>query len=221
MSQGPPEKFDKRIITGGSDRGEARLPSGQSVNDFHGRSDVDSSLFAQHHTLGTSRTQASPGDHTHDGTSSKLTASGKRTAADQTKWGTQSVQEDVTGLFFDLEPNTYYAFKAQIFAQASAGSLTFQFAFTLPASATIQSTSNSTTTAATSGSIFRERTTSAAPTTPALPIGTTDQFLGPQGTIFSGVGGRMQLRMQKLVATAGTLTVFANSSLEVNRIGTA
>lgn len=218
MSQTPPENFDKRIITGGSRRGEAGLPSGQSVNDFHGRSDVDSSIFAQHHTIGLTRTQASAGDHTHDGTSSKLTASARRTTVDQTKWSANGVQEDVTGLFFDLEPNVYYTFEAQIWGVSSVAALTYQFAFTLPVNGTIQWTSNSTSTAATLGSITRERQIVVAPVLPALPIGTTAQFLGPQGTVFSGAGGRFQLRMQKLVATAGTLTVFANSTLEVIRV---
>jgi len=43
----------------------------QDVNKLHENSDVDSSEIAQHHTLGILRTQASPGDHVHDGKSSK------------------------------------------------------------------------------------------------------------------------------------------------------
>lgn len=43
----------------------------QEVNDLHTNSDVDSSALAQHHTLGVLATQASPGDHTHDGKTSK------------------------------------------------------------------------------------------------------------------------------------------------------
>lgn len=43
------------------------------VNSFHLSSDVDKSAISQHHTLGILGTQASPGDHTHDGTSSKKT----------------------------------------------------------------------------------------------------------------------------------------------------
>jgi hypothetical protein len=33
----------------------------------HTNSDVDASKYAQHHTLGISANQASPGDHNHDG----------------------------------------------------------------------------------------------------------------------------------------------------------
>jgi hypothetical protein len=41
------------------------------VNSFHLSSDVDKSAISQHHTLGILGTQASPGDHNHDGTNSK------------------------------------------------------------------------------------------------------------------------------------------------------
>lgn len=46
-------------------------PTPQVVNSFHKRSDKDSSVSAQHHTLGPGHNQGSPGDHKHDGTSSK------------------------------------------------------------------------------------------------------------------------------------------------------
>lgn len=39
----------------------------QEVNEFHLNSDKDSSVFALHHTLGIKPTQASPGNHTHNG----------------------------------------------------------------------------------------------------------------------------------------------------------
>ncbi len=46
-------------------------PGPQVVNQFHKRCDKDSSVNAAHHTLGPGHNQASPGDHKHDGTSSK------------------------------------------------------------------------------------------------------------------------------------------------------
>ena len=46
-------------------------PGAEEVNIFHTSSDVDKSAISQHHTLGTLATQASPGDHVHDGISSK------------------------------------------------------------------------------------------------------------------------------------------------------
>lgn len=47
-----------------------RFPPSQS-NAMHANSDVDSSQQAQHHTLGPRHNQASPGDHTHNGVSSR------------------------------------------------------------------------------------------------------------------------------------------------------
>ncbi len=46
-------------------------PSALQVNNLHRQSDVDSSQQSQHHTLGIHRNQASPGDHIHDGVTSK------------------------------------------------------------------------------------------------------------------------------------------------------
>ncbi len=51
-------------------------PSSKEVALFHTNSDVDGSSKAQHHTLGSNRGQASPGDHTHDGGTSKLLLEG-------------------------------------------------------------------------------------------------------------------------------------------------
>lgn len=51
-------------------------PNAQEVNKFHNHSDLDSSERSQHHTLGFKRGQASPGDHKHDGLTSKKLGSG-------------------------------------------------------------------------------------------------------------------------------------------------
>lgn len=53
--------------------------SGESPQDSrraHSRADTDISSRSLHHTLGTKHNQASPGDHNHDGTSSKLIGAG-------------------------------------------------------------------------------------------------------------------------------------------------
>ena len=42
-------------------------PTPQEVKAFHDRSDRDSGIAAEHHTLGAKRGQSSPGDHIHDG----------------------------------------------------------------------------------------------------------------------------------------------------------
>ena len=51
-------------------------PAPREVNQFHQRSDVDSSTNAQHHTLGIKHDQASPGDHNHDGRGSRKLGQG-------------------------------------------------------------------------------------------------------------------------------------------------
>lgn len=54
------------------------------VNSFHAKSDVDSSTESQHHTIGIKANQAAPGDHIHDGRSSKRLLEGVTLAADTT-----------------------------------------------------------------------------------------------------------------------------------------
>lgn len=46
-------------------------PEPELVNKIHARSDVDTSVIAQHHSLGIKANQSSPGDHKHDGRNSK------------------------------------------------------------------------------------------------------------------------------------------------------
>jgi hypothetical protein len=43
----------------------------QEVKELHLNSDVDENPLATHHTLGARPNQASPGDHVHDGKTSK------------------------------------------------------------------------------------------------------------------------------------------------------
>jgi hypothetical protein len=50
---------------------EKDRPSTEEVEKFHTNDDTDGSNTAHHHTLGSKRAQASPGDHTHDGGTSK------------------------------------------------------------------------------------------------------------------------------------------------------
>lgn len=54
----------------------APTPDSQAINKLHTNSDVDSSVTGQHHTLGIQHNQSSPGDHKHDGKSSKLIGKG-------------------------------------------------------------------------------------------------------------------------------------------------
>lgn len=56
--------------------GENRFASPDQVEKFHRKSDLDSKPQAQHHSIGSSDNQASPGTHRHDGTTSQLILEG-------------------------------------------------------------------------------------------------------------------------------------------------
>lgn len=63
--------------------GVTPYPPAEEVERFHTNSDVNTRREALHHTLGSSSFQASPGDHTHDGSDSRpilegVTISGSR-----------------------------------------------------------------------------------------------------------------------------------------------
>ncbi len=61
---------DDEVKTFGAD--ENPKPPSQVVDDFHTNSDTDARAESQHHTLGSNPTQASPGNHTHNGGDSAL-----------------------------------------------------------------------------------------------------------------------------------------------------
>lgn len=52
-------------------------PTPDTVSKFHANSDVDANTTAQHHTLGIQHNMSSPGDHLHDGKTSKRIGKGK------------------------------------------------------------------------------------------------------------------------------------------------
>ncbi len=54
----------------------AGSPPPDTVDRFHANADRDGSQVALHHTLGIQHNQASPGDHLHDGKSSKKIGKG-------------------------------------------------------------------------------------------------------------------------------------------------
>ena len=55
---------------------KGKKPTTEEVEDFHTNSDVDLRAEALHHTLGSNPSQASPGDHNHDGSNSALILDG-------------------------------------------------------------------------------------------------------------------------------------------------
>ncbi len=59
----------------------------REVAAFHAGSDVDSSTFSQHHTLGVKHNQATYGDHSHDGKSSRLVGDGQNLTVSGAKGG--------------------------------------------------------------------------------------------------------------------------------------
>lgn len=52
------------------------VPSSVEVQRAHTNADVDASVTSMHHTLGISHNQASPGDHNHNGKSSRKIGKG-------------------------------------------------------------------------------------------------------------------------------------------------
>jgi hypothetical protein len=58
-------------------RDENPKPPNQVVDDFHENSDLNARAESQHHTLGPGPTQASPGNHKHDGGDSTLLLEGE------------------------------------------------------------------------------------------------------------------------------------------------
>lgn len=67
--------------------------SAKQINEAHRASDLDSGANAQHHTLGPKANQASPGDHIHDGRTSKRIGTGMNITV-QTSSGTADQKID-------------------------------------------------------------------------------------------------------------------------------
>lgn len=55
---------------------DPQLPSAEEVKRFHTKADTDGQSTSAHHTLGAGSNQSSPGNHIHDGGSSKLLLEG-------------------------------------------------------------------------------------------------------------------------------------------------
>jgi hypothetical protein len=72
-----------------------------SVGTMHRFSDLDSSSFAQHHTLGPRHNQGSPGDHSHDGATSKNIGLWVPWSSDQTSWTAQTTNPAIGNGFIE------------------------------------------------------------------------------------------------------------------------
>ena len=78
------------------------------VNRLHLNSDVDSGVKAQHHTLGLNRNQASPGNHIHDGVTSKKLGQGLSITITGSRGGNAAIVSIIAALkqIMDLTDNT-------------------------------------------------------------------------------------------------------------------
>ncbi len=83
-------------------------PNPREVNNFHSRSDVDSSQSAQHHTIGIGHNQTSAGDHIHDGSSSRKLGQGLNLSISGSKGGNAALASVIALLsnLADFEDNT-------------------------------------------------------------------------------------------------------------------
>lgn len=77
-------------------KGQDNLPTAQVVNRFHTKADTDSGAGAVHHTLGIKHDQASPGDHLHDGKSSRRIMEGKGVVLTGSKGGNVALANLIT-----------------------------------------------------------------------------------------------------------------------------
>lgn len=68
------------------------------LGNLHSRSDLDSSSFAQHHTLGSNPKQASPGNHSHGGTDSYKIGTGLGLVITGSRGGNAAVASIITML---------------------------------------------------------------------------------------------------------------------------
>lgn len=98
-----PEQPNESIIEGDpfgiikQEKGQESPPPGQ-VNALHTRDDVDSGQLAHHHTCGIGHNQASPGDHVHDGISSRKIGTGLAITITGSRGGNAAVASIIAAL---------------------------------------------------------------------------------------------------------------------------
>lgn len=84
------------------------VPTARQVGEFHTKADTDGSTGAMHHTLGISHNQASPGDHSHDGQTSRLVGSGRKITITGSRGGNAALASLIAALkqVMDLTDST-------------------------------------------------------------------------------------------------------------------
>lgn len=75
---------------------------------LHLRSDVDAARYSQHHTLGHKHNQSSPGDHIHDGASSKKVGDGVNITITGSRGGNDALTSLINELkkVIEIDDNT-------------------------------------------------------------------------------------------------------------------
>lgn len=230
-----PEITKNQIITGGTRGAGGATPPGQDVNDFHTRSDVDSSPRAQHHTLGLKHNQAAIGDHDHDGVNSKrLTAA----APSGTTYVTTLLAAlltltvdgtlvDVPGFVFPMEANAKYLFRMYLdMGTSGAANLGWKSGWTLPAGATIKyindGAGNFSFAPASTSLYMNRQSTNLATISPFNALFLTadvDTVSLPVGMIKNGAtAGNAQFRLAKSSAGVGNVLVRADSWIESRKV---
>lgn len=76
MATGDPTHYGSDSGKQADAANENPKPDSQKVDDFHTNADTDTRPESLHHTVGPAPTQASPGDHSHDGGTSSLLLTG-------------------------------------------------------------------------------------------------------------------------------------------------
>jgi len=83
-------------------------PTARQVNQLHSSDDIDGGPFAHHHSLGVNRNQSSPGDHIHNGKTSKKLGSGMGITLTGSRGGNAAVASIIAALkqIMDLTDST-------------------------------------------------------------------------------------------------------------------
>lgn len=84
------------------------VPTARQVSELHTKADLDASTSSMHHTLGISHNQASPGDHSHDGQTSRLIGQGRNITITGAKGGNVALGSLISALkqVMDITDNT-------------------------------------------------------------------------------------------------------------------
>lgn len=214
-------------------------PSPRVVGEFHHQADTDSSVFAGHHTLGIRHNQASFGDHKHNGRDSFLiqqdptsilvgTGIGQfqfaRKPSDTVRNNTATRTAD-PDLTLPVVANGVYWWEF-IIAIASLDTADFQHSISQPAGSVRQLFAPdgfgdpAVASAAWMNKHNSNQGLAGAGSSTARNSTTTSTVLRPSGiTEVGGTAGSITLFWAQLAAIASNTTVFAGSSMRMQRIG--